>query len=457
LIIPEKLYGREDQIAALLAAFDRVLASDEPEMVLISGYSGVGKSSVVAELQKALVPTRGLFAAGKFDQHQRDIPYSTLAQAFGRLVRLLLTQSDAELAAWRDRLVEALAPNGKLMVDLVPELTLVIGEQPPLPDLAPQKAQSRYHMVFRRFIGVFARAEHPLVLFLDDLQWPDAATLNLLEDILTCSELHHLLVIGAYRDNEVDALHPLKRKLDAITAAGAKVGNIALAPLDRDCLADLLSDALRCSRRRAAPLAQLVHSKTGGNPFFAMQFLHALAEENLLAIDHDKGEWSWDLKRVRAKGYTDNVVDLMVTKLQRLPLRARRACEKLACLGNSATVEVLAIVHGTAEPEVHAHLWEALRSGFVERLPSAYRFAHDRIQEAAYSLVAKRSRAETHLRIGRLLVKHTPPEKREEAIFEIVNQFDRAISCITSQDERDELAELNLVAAKRAKASSRRS
>ena len=222
LLIPEKLYGRAREVEALLAAFDRVVKSGAPELVLVSGYSGIGKSAVVHELHKALVPPRGLFASGKFDQYKRDIPYATLAQAFQSLVRPLLGKSEAELAGWRDALHEALGPNGQLMVDLVPELKLVIGEQPPVPELPPQDAQRRFQLVFRRFIGVFARPEHPLALFLDDLQWLDAATLDLLEDLLTQADVRHLLLIGAYRDNEVDAAHPLMRKLEAIRQAGVR-------------------------------------------------------------------------------------------------------------------------------------------------------------------------------------------------------------------------------------------
>ena len=290
LVIPEKLYGREREVEMLLAAFDRVLASGTPELVLVSGYSGVGKSSVVNELHKVLVPPRALFASGKFDQYKRDIPYATLAQAFQSLIRPLLAKSETELAGWRDALQEALGPNGRLIEDLVPELRLIIGEQPPVPELPPQDAQRRFHLVFRRFLGVFARPEHPLALFLDDLQWLDAATLDLIEDLLTQSDLRHLLLIGAYRDNEVDASHPLRRKLDAIRHAGAPVQEITLAPLVRDDLAQLIADALRCKPERAAPLAQLVHEKTGGNPFFTIQFLSALANEGLLVFDHGKRE-----------------------------------------------------------------------------------------------------------------------------------------------------------------------
>src|SRR6202011_2173871 len=284
LRIPEKLYGRAREVDTLLGGFDRVIKSGAPELVLVSGYSGIGKSSVVNELHKVLVPPRGLFASGKFDQYKRDIPYSTLVQAFQSLARPLLGKSEAALASWRHALLEALDPNGRLMVDLVPELKLIIGEQAPLPDLPPQQAQARFQLVFRRFISVFARPEHPLALFLDDLHWLDLATLDLLEDLLTRSEaapsdLQHLILIGAYRDNEVDAAHPLTRKLQAIRHAGARIEEITLVPLGREHLKELIADALRCEPPRAAPLAQLVHEKTGGNPFFAVQFISSLAEE----------------------------------------------------------------------------------------------------------------------------------------------------------------------------------
>ena len=269
----------------LLAAFDRVVAQGTPELVLVSGYSGIGKSSVVNELHKALVPPRGLFASGKFDQYKRDIPYATLAQAFRSLVRPLLGQSEAALGRWRDALREALGPNGQLIVNLVPELELVIGKQPPVAELPPQDAQNRFQMVFRRFLGVFAKPEHPLALFLDDLQWLDTATLDLLEHLATHSEVRHLLLVGAYRDNEVGPAHPLLRTLEAIRSAGARVQDIVLAPLGLDDVGRLVADALHCAPERARPLAQLVHEKTGGNPFFAIQFFTALAEEGLLALD----------------------------------------------------------------------------------------------------------------------------------------------------------------------------
>ena len=451
LLIPEKLYGRSREVAALLGSFDHVIATGVPELVLVCGYSGIGKSSVVNELHKVLVPPRGLFAPGKFDQYKRDIPYATLAQAFQTLVRQILTKSDAELQGWRDSLREALGPNGLPIVSLIPELELVIGKQPPVADLSPQDAQRRYQMVLRRFIGVFARPEHPLALFLDDLQWVDAATLDLLEDLLAQGDIGHLLLIGAYRDNEVDAAHPLMRKLDAIRAAGATVHDIVLTPLGYDDLGQLIAESLRCEPQRARPLAQLVQEKTGGNPFFASQFLYALADEALLSFDHADARWSWELGRIHAKRYTDNVVDLMVIKLNRLPTETLAVLRQLACVGFGAEFGLLATVCQTPQEDLHKSLWEAVRSGLVLRSEDAYTFQHDRIQEAAYSLIPEGSQAEAHLRIGRLLLKHTSLDKREETIFEIVSQFNRSPGLIVSREEREQLSELNLIAGKRAK------
>ena len=453
LMIPEKLYGRDREIEKLLASFDRVIKGGTPELVLVAGYSGIGKSSVVNELHKVLVPPRGLFASGKFDQYKRDIPYSTLAQAFQSLTRRLLAKSEADLATWRAALLEALGPNGRLMIDLVPELKLVIGDQPPVPDLLPQDARKRFQLVFRRFIGVFARREHPLALFLDDLQWLDAATLDLLEDLLAPAGVRHLMLIGAYRDNEVTAAHPLMRKLEAIRSAGANVQEITLAPLAGEDVRQLIADALRCEPERAAPLAKLVHEKTAGNPFFLVQFLHTLAEDGWLAFDHENGRWSWDLDRILAKRYRDNVVDLMVGRLNRLPLDTQKALQQLACLGNIAPVQMLSFALGKSPEEVRADLWDAVRLELVEQLEGSYKFIHDRVQEAAYSLIPEGLRDEAHLRIGRRLAAHIPPEKREEAIFDIVNQYNRGVALITSRDEREQMAELNLLAGKRAKAS----
>ena len=315
LVIPGKLYGRAEEIDQLASSFDRVATSGKPELLLVSGYSGVGKSSVVNQLQQVLIARHGLFGSGKFEQAKREIPYAGLAHAFQSLISPLLAKSEAELREWRDSLCKAVGPSGSLLVDLVPELKVILGEQPAVPDLPVQDAQTRFRLLIRRFIGVFAQPEHPLVLFLDDLQWADAATLDLVQDLLTpglpavsteadtlqvCAgqqrsdparteltrtsypDLHHLLLVGAYRDNEVDHTHPLMCKLDAIRRVGATVQEITLAPLGCADLEQLISDSIRCEPAQAAPLAQLVHEKTGGNPLFATQFISALAEERLL-------------------------------------------------------------------------------------------------------------------------------------------------------------------------------
>src|SRR5215469_13528480 len=400
-----------------------------------------------------MVPPRGLFGCGKIDQYKRDIPYATLAQAFQSLIRPLLTKSEAELDKWRRDLLDALDQNGQLIVNLVPELKLIIGDQPPVPGVPAQDAQRRFRLVFRRFIGVFARREHPLALFLDDLQWLDAATLDLLEDLLTRSDLQQLMLIGAYRDNEVDAAHPLIRKLEAIKSAGGKLKEITLGPLAQEHLVQLLADALCCERERSTPLAQLVQEKTGGNPFFTIQFISSLAEEKMLTFDHDAACWRWDLSRIHAKGYTDNVVDLMIMKLIRLPSQTQTALQQMACLGNIAETTILSIVLEMSQQQVNTALWESVRQGLVEQLDGAYKFIHDRVQEAAYSLISEASRPEAHLRIGRLLVAHTSPEKREETVFDIVSQLNRGVAMMTSREEQENLAELNLIAGKRAKRS----
>jgi PAS domain S-box-containing protein len=453
LLIPEKLYGREREVQTLIDAFAQVVQTASPKLVLVSGYSGIGKSSVVSELHKVLVPSRGLFAAGKFDQYKRDIPYATLVQAFQGLVRTLLGKRREVLAEWRAALLQALSPNARLMTELIPELKLIIGEPPAVPELEPQQAQQRFMGVLQRFIGVFARPEHPLALFLDDLQWLDAATLDLLEDLLTRAEIGHLLLVGAYRNNEVDTDHPLSGKLKAIRNAGVPIDEIHLTSLAGAHIEQLIAQSLRCPPASIVALARLVLDKTGGNPFFVIQFLQALAEEALLVFDHPSGRWRWDLALINAKGYTDNVVDLMLDKLARLPQDTCHALQQLACLGNVARIDTLATVLDLSTTRVHAALWPAVRQELVEIREGTCAFAHDRIHEAAYSLIAAAERAQTHLRIGRLLALQTPGAGREDAIFEIVGQLNRGADLISARAEREQLAEFNLLAGQRAKAS----
>ena len=451
LLIPEKLYGRAREVDCLLASFDRVVRDATPQFVLVSGYSGIGKTSIVNELHKVLVTPRALFASGKFDQYKRDIPYVTLAQAFQSLVRPLLGKSQAELETWRDAFCRALDPNGQLIVNLVPELKRIIGEQPPIPDLPPQDAQRRFQLVFRRFLSVFARPQHPLALFLDDLQWCDAATLNLVADLLTQPDVRHLLLIGAYRDNEVDPTHPLIRKLAAICEAGVRIHRIIVAALERDDLEQLVVDTVHCETEQAAPLAELLKEKTAGNPFFVFQFLRGLVEEGLLVFDRDVATWTWDLARIRARGFTDNIVDLMVDKLTRLPAATQDAMTHLACLGNHVAAETLSMIQGMNDVEIMVVLWDPLRMGLIFRSESGFAFLHDRVQEAAYALLPPGDRAATHLRIGRLLAARIPADKMGESVFDIANQLNRGADLITSVEERQRVAELNLIAGKSAK------
>jgi PAS domain S-box-containing protein len=452
LLIPEKLYGREHAIDTLLACFDRVVANGTTELALVSGYSGIGKSSVVNELHKALVPPRGLFASGKFDQYKRDIPYATLGQAFQSLVRSLLTQSEAELGQWRESLSEALGPNGQLMVNLVPELELVIGKQPPVAELPPQEAQNRFQMVFRNFVGVFASKEHPLALFFDDLQWLDAATLDLLEHLATHSEVRHLLLVGAYRDNEISPSQRLPRTLEAIRIAGAPVQEIVLAPLELDDVGRLIADALNSEPERARLLAELVQEKTGGNPFFAIQFFTALADERLLAFDPVTRAWQWDTDHIRAKSYADNVVDLMAGKLRRLSAPTQEALKHFACLGNAAETSILVLVHGETEESMHAALWEAVQAGLVVHQERAYKFLHDRIQQAAYSLIPSEHSADVHLRIGRALLERMTADELAEHLFDVANQLNRGAALLVDPDEKAQVATIDLRAGRKAKA-----
>ena len=453
LLMPEKLYGRDREREALLTAFGQVVASGTPVLVLVSGYSGVGKSAVVHELHKGIVLPRGIFISGKFDQYKRDIPYTTVAQAFRTLIRHILSESEAEVDGWRSAIRKAVGPNGQLMVSLIPELEFVIGKQPLVAELPATEAESRFHMVFRSFLGVFADKKHPLAIFLDDLQWLDAATLKLLEHLITHPDVRHLLIIGAFRDNEVSTSHPLMQTLDAIRATEAVVREIVLAPLSLDDVTQFVADTLHCEHARAEPLARLVYDKTLGNPFFAIQFLTALAEEGLLTFDADAAAWIWDLPRICAKGYTDNVVDLMVGKLKRLPDATQERFKQLACLGNVAEIATLTLVHEVSEGEIHTALWEAVRTGLIIRQDGGYAFLHDRVQEAAYGLIPEGERPAIHLRIGRLLAGQTPSEKLEDSIFEIVNQLNRGAGLITSREERERVAGLNLIAGKRAKTS----
>jgi PAS domain S-box-containing protein len=468
--LPQKLYGRNREMAMLRTAFDRVCAGRR-ELWLVAGYSGIGKSALVQELYTPITRQRGLFMAGKYDQLQRNIPYSALIQAFQRLIRHLLADSDAALAAWRDTLRTALEPNGQLIVEILPELEVIIGPQPAVADVPPAEASNRFYLVFRNFLRVFARPEHPLVIFLDDLQWADAASLRLLRTLGTETDLQHLFLIGAYRDHEVDAAHPLRLMLDDMHKDGALVHHLYLSPLTVSHVTQWLSDAVACPLDRAAPLAALVHTKTGGNPFFCTEFLHALYADGLLTFDQAQGGWQWDMACLERRDLTDNVVDLLVGKVQQCRPATQQALQLAACIGNQFDLRTLAVVHEKSPREAAADLWEAVTAGllvplsdvytlmaqdalgFAEAMTVVYRFVHDRMQQAVYARIPDTDKQAVHYRVGHLLWRNTPPAAREEHMFDIVHQLNLGRGLLAEQTARDEVAALNLAAGRRARAS----
>ncbi|MDZ8184406.1 MAG: AAA family ATPase [Nostoc sp. ChiSLP02] len=487
-LIPQKLYGREAEVATLMAAFERVAYPTESsfdkgvEMMLVSGYSGIGKTSVVNEVHKPIVGARGYFIAGKFDQFKRNIPYSSLIQAFQSLVRQLLTESVAQIQAWKHKLLTALGENGQIIIDVIPEVELIIGTQPPVTQLGAAESQNRFNRVFGQFIGVFTTEDHPLVVFLDDLQWADSASLNLIELLMMDSDRYasqgqrqYLLLIGAYRDNEVSPTHPLMMSLDKIQKAGAMVNNIVLSPLQLTDVEALVSDTLN-DIENTKPLAELLFYKTGGNPFFLTQLLKTLHQEDLLTYEFHSGVWEWNLEHIQAIGITDlNVVELTARNIRKLSLETQKVLKLAACIGSTFNLDVLAIVNEALSLTTATQLWSALQAGLILPLTQDYKiplvfgqeesskinltdvkvdykFLHDRVQQAAYSLIPDAEKKATHLKIGQLLLQNTTPEERKENVFALVNQLNYGIDLLTTETEKYELAQLNLIAGQKAKA-----
>ncbi|WNG39856.1 AAA family ATPase [Archangium violaceum] len=450
--LPQRLYGREAQVAALLEGFERVARTGRPELFLVSGYSGIGKSSVVHELYKPVVQRRGFFLSGKFDQFQRDIPYATLAQTLRGLVQQLLAESDEEIARWRERVNQAWEGQGQLLVDLVPQLEVLVGPQPALQEVSPQEAQHRFYRVVRQFVSVFATTEHPLVVFLDDLQWADLASLRLLGQMLSQPEPLPVLWMGAYRDNEVSPSHPLMPVLEEVRKAGAPITDLRLEPLSVEQLELLVGDTLPgAGREVVAPLAALVHEKTGGNPFFLLRLLVTLHQDGLLERVPGGG-WRWDAEGVRARGYSENIVEFMVGRLRQLPPGTQHQLRLAACAGNVFSVQLLRTLSGLAEAEdVEQQLEPALQEGMLVRAgPEQYRFLHDRIQQAAHSLTSEADRKAVHLRIGRLMLESLSQEEVRESLFDVVSQLNAGAELMEEPSERHHLARLNAEAGRKA-------
>jgi predicted ATPase/GAF domain-containing protein/signal transduction histidine kinase len=461
LTIPQKLYGRQVESAALMAAFERARAG-AAELLLVAGGSGIGKSALVHELHAHLV-NQGSFVAGKFDQLNRNVPYAPIVQAYRELVRMVLTESTSGLAAWRTALVEALGPNGKLMTDLIPELALVIGPQPPVPQLGPSESQNRFELALQNFLQVFTSAKHTLVIALDDLQWADAASLRLIHLMLTAGG-GHLLVIGTYRDNEVGAVHPLSLALQDLRNAGATTNEITLAPLGLADVRTLVRETLRTDAPDVDVLVEVALRKTRGNPFFLNQFLMTLDREGLMCFHAETRKWTWDLERIESEVVTDNVVEFMVAQLQRLPAETRDMLQLAACVGHQFDRSALAVLAEQPPSAVSTHLYDALREGMVVRLDGAragadgddenendatYRFLHDRVQQAAYSLIAESDKAAAHLRIGRLM-RDSAGTIKDEDVFDVVGHLNRGVALMTV-DERRSLVRLNLKAGTKAR------
>ncbi len=459
--IPQKLYGREQEIAKLLQAFERVVSQGKPEIVFVSGYAGVGKSSIVKEIHKPIVRERGAFICGKFDQYKRDIPYSTIVQAFQTLARQILTEPEDKLATWKKRIQAALGNNGRLITDVIPEVELIVGEQPSIPELGPAESQNRFNLVFENFINVFAQKEHPLTVFLDDMQWADSATLNLIQTVITGSSIKYLCFILAYRDNEIDIVHPFNLMREKVRQYGAITSEIILMPLNLVYVNQLIADTLHSSAEQVEPLAQLIIQKTDGNPFFINEFLKTLHQENLLNFNRQHRVWQWNLAEIEAQGITDNIVSLMIGRMQKLPVATQQVLKLASCIGNRFDLEVLAIVGEQSIEETENALFEAVLRGLIIYIESdetaqknnRFRFYHDRVQQAAYALIADESKSAVHLKIGRLLLNNASQEQVNEQIFNLVNQLNLAVDLIIEQIEKDELVRLNLIAGKKAKTS----
>ena len=452
LRIPPGLVGREAEMKQLLASLDGMQAMGRAALLLVSGGAGIGKSALVHELRQRIVHQRAYFICGKFDQYQRETPYATLTQALSELMRQILAESEDAIATWRRQILQAVGANGQLIVDVLPQLELVIGTQAPVPELPPVGVQNRFRRVFEQFIGVFAQQTHPLTLFLDDLQWADAASLSLAMELVTSLDPRCLLVIGAFRDNELGPEHPLTLALEEARREGAAITTIALAPLSEEALCTFLDATLQCARGAAAPVTQLIYQKTAGNPFFVIQFITALAEENMITFDAGARAWRWDLSRIAAKGYSDNVAGLMIDKLARLPAPARAALQHLACLGAGADEATLLALCTQPEDDTRGALAAAVAAGLLLRTDGILAFPHDRVQEAVYLSLPEPTRATLHLKIGRLLMAGKTQAQIEESIFPIVSQLNRGADGITDGAEQALLCHLDILAGRKAKA-----
>jgi PAS domain S-box-containing protein len=475
--ISQKLYGRDQEIALLMEAFERVASpkgdratafENHPKtrykvaMTLVSGYAGIGKSALVQELYKSITEKRGYFISGKFDQFQRNIPYSAIVNALRKLVQQLLCEPGDRVQQWRSRLLTALGNNGQLIIDVIPEVELIIGKQPTLAEVGSTEAQNRFNLVFPKFIRACCSYKHPLVIFLDDLQWVDSATLKLMELMLSDREMQYLLLIGAYRDNEVSQAHPLCITIEKLKQEDVAIDQIMLTPLTLESVTQLMADTFHSCSDAIAPLAELVWRKTNGNPYFTNEFLKTLYTEALIGFDRSQRCWQWNLAQIEAKNITDNVVELMLGKLRQLPGQTQHVLQLAACVGAEFDLVTLSVICERSMVEVFAELTIAIQSELI--LPTSeldenlliqhYKFLHDRVQQAAYTLIAEEQKQAVHLQIGYLLLQSNASETAINNVFEVVDHLNLGRNLITEQQERDRVARLNLTAGEKAKTTS---
>ena len=462
--IPQKLYGRENEVNTLLQAFERI-SQGAGEMMLVAGYSGVGKTALVHEVHKPMTSRNGYFAAGKFDQYQRNIPYFAISQAFNEFCKYLLTESTEALKQWRKKILDAVGPNGQILIDVIGQLELVIGVQPPVVQVGPTEAQNRFNLVFQNFFRALSQKDHPLILFIDDLQWADSASLNLLKTLMTDTDNRYFLIVGAYRDNEVEAHHPLVMTIEELQKWGALVNTISLENLVKEDVNTLIAEALTSQLLSTQSLSDLVYQKTQGNAFFTHEFLKALYQQSLLVFEFKSQKWQWHINKIAALDMTSNVVELMASKIKHLPTQTLEVVKFASCIGNSFDLKTLSLIYQHSQLDTLDHLWQAIEEGLLEALDEHYKqrekvekcdvnplfkFQHDRVQQAAYSLIADANKASIHWQIGHLLLDNTP--NRENTLFEIVDHLNLGISLAQNQSKQYEIAQMNLMAGQKAKA-----
>jgi len=465
-IIPQKIFGREKEAEALVSGFEKLC--DLPEsfvgqdghhgvrIMVVAGEPGIGKSALINEIHKAIVAGRGYFASGKYEQFGKDKPYSALIQAFQSIVKQILSENEERIKIWKEKILEACGVNGKIVTDVIPGLQHIIGQQPELAQLDPESTRNRFKYVFANVASVFAAADHPLALFIDDLQWADLPSIQMIHDLVTGGTLQYAYLIGAYRSDEVDMTHPLAEMITAVKDTGVSVSWINLGPVTSNDIKNIIKNFLKCGEEKAQPLADLIHEKTGGNPFFVIQFLETLYNEKQITLDAENG-WQWDLGTIKSMQMTDNIVDLMVHKIGKLPDNVREVLTVCAAIGNRFDLETLAFILEKTIDETLEDLTAAMEEGFLgfSAQKELYVFHHDRIQEAAYSMVPDSEKPALHTRIGRReLEKAAEQGSFEKRLFYIADQLNQGASLITNAKEREKLARLNLKAGKKAKTSS---